>query len=435
MKKYPKGAKTMQLSTAKQIRQALLINQKHYEQLMNEGMPHLLIGEKVRFHKTEVVQWVQTYMLKQERLEKAFVDDKGRTIEQYVTIGTLKERLQLKKKKIHSLCNEGMPHQNIGDKPFFHLEEVFAYFARSTESNVSKPSPQKPTVIIVDGSHHPKTNEICTGMVIQSQEGIQGFSTLHDVRTGVTQHCEYLALQQALTYVKEKHLSNVVIGTDQIDFIRIIEKGEKKYFSWMKTPPYCTTIDKIYHLIDELKEHVQIVYANDPRYKTLYHNAHALSRRYEHTVEQIATTQPLSVKKRLERVLPSANTLVLPPNSEESKHTLHIRFSHAKKIYAYFYVTFQGTTKLTKLTNSNPTRSALALAYTYAHTAKQKMTVFIEAMPNFRQDMNSIYLSEKINEPKKTTEFIEKLYATTVFRPKDDFATYLQEIKEKTNIA
>lgn len=46
----------MQLTTPKQLRQTLFINKEQYEHYLDKGMPHLLIGEKIRFNKEEVVR-------------------------------------------------------------------------------------------------------------------------------------------------------------------------------------------------------------------------------------------------------------------------------------------------------------------------------------------------------------------------------------------
>ena len=61
----------MQLTTPKQIRQALTINKEQYNYFIEEGMPYLHIGDKIRFDKTEVIEWFQAYIMRQELLEIA----------------------------------------------------------------------------------------------------------------------------------------------------------------------------------------------------------------------------------------------------------------------------------------------------------------------------------------------------------------------------
>lgn len=412
----------MQLITPKQIRELLCMNKKQYQHYLNEGMPHLFVGKKIRFNKTEVVEWLQQYIMKQEHLEKAFVDKKGRSIDAYMTISVLKERLQLKKKQILRLCAKGMPHEVIGEKYFFCLEDVFSYF-RPKEPITN----EEPVVIIVDGSYYHKTKEISTGMVIQQEGKVKGYSALHQTKRVQPVFSEYVAIREALLYVKEKRLSNVIIGTDQANFAVNWKNGEKKYYPWMKKAVCFDTIKEIYELIDELKGRIQFVYANVPTYATLYHNAHALSRNYEDVVvERLSVNEKLPVKKRIER--PSSSDIVNVSNTKNhDDHTLHISFDCIEKNYVYFHVTTKGKTKRTKMHHSLVTRAAILLARSYIHNAKEKMTVYIDYIQTFEEDLNKMYKSYTMEN---TVKLIKELYEKTNFYPTNDFSRCLKEIEE-----
>jgi ribonuclease HI len=91
---------------------------------LEDGMPHYLIGNEYRFLADEVKAWLKSYKPSQERLEKLFCDKKGRTIEEYVTEDVILTTLRIKKDKLVGLCRNGMPHEKVGEKDFFHIQDI-----------------------------------------------------------------------------------------------------------------------------------------------------------------------------------------------------------------------------------------------------------------------------------------------------------------------
>ena len=419
----------MQLTTPKQIRQALQINKKQYKELRKEGMPYVQIGDKVRFNKEQVVEWLQRYIMKQEDLEKSFVDAKGRTIDAYVTLANLKERLHMKKKKLLQLCQEGMPHQVIGEKIFFNLEEVFAYFYFEKVEQPKGTVQQAPVLIIVDGSYDQVTKRICTGMVIQGKNGTKGVATLEPKPYKNSAPCEYLAIYHALVYAKEHRLHNVIIGTDQTAFISTIENGERRYPKWMRESPYIAQFREMHALLDELKDRVKLVYANDGKYDALYHNAHALSREYQNKlVESIELEEKLPVRNNLKEN--QSNLRVTPVLDEpcEDETTLRIAFLEMDKEFVYFQVTDRGVSKRTKMINTTATRAAIMLANTYVKTRKGKMTIYMEAMPAFKEDVKRIHSKYHVGRLKN---IIDTLYKKANFYPVDSLENCLEVDKKE----
>lgn len=416
----------MKLTTPKQLRNNLMMTKEQYQHYLNEGMPHLFIGKKVRFNKEEVVQWLQGYIMKQENLEKAFVDAKGRTLQMYLSLSELKEVLRVKKKEIKALCKDGMPYTLVGTKRYFHLEEVLAYLRPKIENHVEKAVDNADTVIIVDGSHYPKTHEVCVGLVIQSKEGIKGISKLHEGRASNSLYSEYLALYHALSYVKEHNLSNVVVGTDQKHFVNLLYKGEVEFFNWMKKEPYRETMQNMYALMKELDERITIVYANVPKYENLYYNAHALSRRYENTVvEHLSPHKKLSVATSIKRS-PFFHS------SGNGSNALHIKFDGMDDKYSYFLVENDGKLKRIKLMKSTATRDTILMAYSFIQTSKRKLTIYLEDIPSFQKDIKSDAWLTKLQQ---MTAIIEKLYEVADFQPSNDFKGYLEGIKESEQVA
>lgn len=423
----------MKLTTPKQLRQTMMMNKEQYQHYLIEGMPHLLIGEKVRFNKEEVVHWLQNYIMKQENLEKNFVDQKGRTLETYLSTSELKEILQLKKKEIRALCKDGMPYQLVGKKRFFYLNEVLAYLQPNIEAQVEKKVDNADTVIIVDGSYYPKTKETCVGIVVQNNKGIQGMSKLHEGLVQSSMFCEYLALYHALSYVKEHNLSNVVIGTDQKNFVNLLNKGEIEFFNWMKKAPYRETMHKMYELLKELDEQVTIVYANVSKYENLYHNAHALSRRYQNTVvESLSPDQRLSVATSIKRKKAPSNSSLLSQTIVSNANTVHIKFDEMDDQYSYFQVNNAGKLKRIRLLKSTATRDAILMAYAYIQAAKGKLTIIIDDIPSFQEDVQSLSWLTKLQQ---CITIIEKLYKVADFQPSNDLKGYVEEMKEKEQVA
>lgn len=64
---------------------SMKVTKAQMAEYLKEGMPHYLIGQEYRFLETEVLKWLESYKLSQERLEREFRDKQGRTIKEYVT--------------------------------------------------------------------------------------------------------------------------------------------------------------------------------------------------------------------------------------------------------------------------------------------------------------------------------------------------------------
>jgi ribonuclease HI len=278
-----------------------------------------LIGQEYRFLETEVFKWLESYKPSQERLEREFRDKQGRTIKEYVTGEIALATLRISYVNLRSLCKKGMPYVTVGEKDFFHIQDILNYFRKGDpvtnktnesivkinshkEKNaVAKTSPSingnlimsinkefllnletNNPIFIVDGSYNFENNTVGTGMVVVENGTIAtGYSNVRNVKTTKTTICEYLALLDALRMIKGKNIKQASIITDQEPFTKGIHIDLKKSVFEPVVQPY---MKEIKDLLGKLEGKVDLRFVGilkGGKKNPLHKNAHFLSREYK----------------------------------------------------------------------------------------------------------------------------------------------------------
>jgi ribonuclease HI len=286
---------------------------------LKDGMPHYLIGQEYRFLETEVLKWLETYKPSQERLEREFRDKQGRTIKDYVTGEIALAALRISYVILRSLCKKGMPYITVGEKDFFHIQDILNYFRKgdpvtnnSKDSNVKirshkeknaavKPAPNinanlilsinkefllnletTNPIFIVDGSYNFENNTVGTGMVlVENGTIVTGYSNVRTIKTTKTTICEYLALLDALRMIKRKNIKIASIITDQEPFTKGIHIDLEKPVFELVVKPY---MKEIKDLLETLEGKIELRFVGvlkSGKKNPLHKNAHFLSRGYK----------------------------------------------------------------------------------------------------------------------------------------------------------
>lgn len=418
----------MKLLKEKEVRRLLRIEKQTLRTFLKEGMPHLCIEGRYRFIKKEIKQWYKTIAPDQMMLEKTFIDSQGRTIEEYVLLDKVMSFLGMKKKKVLHLCENGMPFITIGTKQFFHLDDIVAHF-RMASLIVKKESIEKnPAIVIVDGSYNFKTSGVGTGVVLRESEQMTGYSKEHRIYTTNSIFSEYLAILDGLLLIKEKDLQEVVFGTDQLEFVEMWNKGERLSYKWIKEAPFVDKMEKLYSLMEELKEKITLVYANVLAYKVEYENAHVLSRFYEEKqLDNLAITKAIQVP----------NT---PPKNTRTKKTdkirsLRIKFIEVKDGFSWFKVYWNGENRVTKINSTRPLKSAFVLAKSYVNTTADQLNIHIQKISTFKEDIAVLFDPLKQKTSKSIIKMYTSLQELTSLRMEDPFETYVKKYEKQLQIA
>jgi len=120
----------MNLLLPKELAKILNVKAEKIVEFCKKGMPHLQLGNEYRFLEEEATPWYEKNFPSQEKLEEAFVDEKGRTLADYVTFEAIIDVLRVSKDKIYRLSRTGMPYQQVGKKRFFHIDDIVNYFRK-----------------------------------------------------------------------------------------------------------------------------------------------------------------------------------------------------------------------------------------------------------------------------------------------------------------
>jgi ribonuclease HI len=294
----------------------LKVSKAQMAEHLKDGMPHYLIGQEYRFLEAEVLKWLESYKPSQERLEREFRDKQGRTIKEYVTGEIALATLRISYVNLKSLCKKGMPYVTVGEKDFFHIQDILKYFRKGDSitkngndsvlekgSQRAKAQPKVNTngnlitsinkeflvnldtaipVFIVDGSYNFENNTVGTGLVlVEKGEIVTGFSNVRNIKTTKTNICEYLAILDALRMVKRKNIMKATIITDQEPFAKGIHIDLNKSVFEPVVNPY---MKEIRDLLEELEGKVDLRFVGilkGGKKNPLHKNAHFLSREYK----------------------------------------------------------------------------------------------------------------------------------------------------------
>ncbi|MEH7298995.1 reverse transcriptase-like protein [Neobacillus drentensis] len=296
--------------------QKLKVTKTQMSAYIDDGMPHYLIGNEYRFLESEIRTWLKTYRPSQERLESEFRDKKGRTLEEYVTDEIIVETLRITKEKLVGLCKKDMPFEKVGEKNFFHVQDILDYYrqgaatkmeekqvqsskiatkgkktqspkATSTENSIKsflmplcQKIPQDVPFFIVDGSYSSKKHQAGTGLVlVENWETVTGISSVWNIKTAKSNVSEFLAVLVALRIIKKKNMNKAVIVTDHEHLTKGKSIDSNKYE--VDTGPY---IKELNELRKELQSKVDIKFVNELKERNknaLHKKAHKLSQQYK----------------------------------------------------------------------------------------------------------------------------------------------------------
>ncbi|MEO2076654.1 MAG: reverse transcriptase-like protein [Bacillus sp. (in: firmicutes)] len=297
---------------------------------LQDGMPHYVFGNEYRFIETEVKTWLKTYKPSQERLESEFRDKKGRTLEEYVTQEVILETLRIPMEKLVGLCRKGMPHARVGEKEFFHVQDILDHYrqgdgkdtgeapsqapknkangpttakAQNTRKgtlNQKQPKntpkkhqtknckkqllmplckmfPKEVPFLIIDGSYDYQNHLAGSGLVlVENWEQATAYSNVRKIETTKSIVSEYLALLDALLVIKEKNIKKAVIVTDQKKWSKGISINAKKFEASFK--PYIKEFNRLW---SELRGQVKVKFVGDLETDALHKKAHKLSQEHK----------------------------------------------------------------------------------------------------------------------------------------------------------
>lgn len=264
---------------------------------LEDGMPHYLIGNDYRFLESEILKWLQTYQPSQERLESEFRDKKGRALEEYVTQDTVLTTLRITKENLTALCKKGMPFARVGEKDFFHIQDILDHY-RKGSMVISKGTPPTKNskekflmplclnlpkgvpFIIVDGSYNFQNHQAGTGLVlVENWEIATGISNVRSIQTAKPIVCEFLAILDALKLVKKKKVTKAVIVTDQEAWSKGFAIDVNAYEGSVKP-----SIKELNQLWNELKGKIEVKFVGEieqGKKNPLYIKADTLSKKYK----------------------------------------------------------------------------------------------------------------------------------------------------------
>ena len=266
---------------------------------LKDGMPHYLIGNEFRFLEPEILIWLENYQPSQELLESEFRDRKGRTLADYVTEEVVLSILRITNEKLTSLCKNGMPFERVGEKDFFHIQDILGYFRKGAEITQKTPNkgsfetylmplcarlPREVPFIFIDGSY--KNPNAGTGLVlVENWDKATSISNVRKLKTTKPIVCEFLALLDALTMIKKSKYNKAIIVTDQQVWAKAISIDVNIYEECVQ--PY---LKEAKQLLTELKGKFEIKFVGEMskgKKNLLYNKADTLSKQYKKGTSQI----------------------------------------------------------------------------------------------------------------------------------------------------
>ncbi|WP_043930392.1 helix-turn-helix transcriptional regulator [Bacillus sp. EB01] len=184
-----------------ELQDRLGVTKAQLDTYMKDGLPYFLLGNQYRFLESEITEWLKSYQ-QQERLEREFIDKKGRTLAEYVTEDIVLSTLRISKVYFISLKKKGMPFVTVGKKDFFHIQDILDYYRagdtlqrdeplKSLLGSLCKDVPREIPLLIVDGSYtRPKAG---TGIVlIENWEKVTGKSNIRALKRIGQRHVSIL---------------------------------------------------------------------------------------------------------------------------------------------------------------------------------------------------------------------------------------------------
>ena len=423
----------MKLLLIAEARKLLKLSEMKLKSLLQSGMPYLQIGSEYRFIESEIVTWHKINCPTQEELEKRFVDHLGRTIDQYVKIEEISSFLRMEKTKVYKLCQSGMPSQLVGRRRFFNFDDIISFFRKGEiiTHPPHQPKKQRPALFVVDGSHSPTKKQSGAGVLLKNKDGVTGYSFGHGDHTNI--HAEMIAIGHAMRLAKENNFEYSIIATDQLHFVNAINKIH--YVNRLLSGIPSSIKKGITDLISELKEKVQFVYYKSIKNQhgftdMLYHNAHALSRRY---ADSVVEGEKLD-KRHLSDCVVISNK-VSTEISIEDENTVKIEFDKVIGEYAYFNVFANGKTKCIRSNTGVNVKAALEIANQMIESAKQQVKLSIKKIPTFADDMKVLFNPARQTIPNKIRKLFENLKEKTTLIMEDHLEPYIAEYMQQRAVS
>jgi len=512
----------MNLLLPKELAKILNVKAEKIIDFCKKGMPHLQLGNECRFIEEEATPWYEKNFPSQEKLEATFVDEKGRTLADYVTFEAIIDVLRVSKEKIYRLSRAGMPYQQVGKKRFFHIEDIVNYFRKGdtiskkekadsltielrfqevkkdgcyfhvitngitermknknpnpicaavhimndfiqfskkpdtlrlrkianieqyqsaflekdltfrktfqswfqhikkktllvTEDDFSflfspsqeekESSKKHPEVLfVVDGSHDDINKKGGVGVVQKIGETTSGYS--FDIPSVNSQFSEYMAICRALELIQQNGYEKATIATDHLAFTQTINsEGHLQKTTWEKKNNVENLMNRFRNLCMQLKNKVTFIYYKKiENIKSLYDNAHVLSRVYEDTIIKNENLMKINVSLCEKEKVDTKEVL---PQAMMDIDQIEIEFSGAHSNYNLFDVIINGVkkNKQVKILGYNPIRTAIILANSYAQNFKRKTMINLKNISTFIKEFKELSSYEK----QGTFNLVEKI--------------------------
>lgn len=419
----------MKLLLIEETRKLLNLTEVKLRKLLRLGMPHLKIGNELRFIESEIVSWYEINCPSQEEIEERFIDCLGRTIEQYIKINEIASFLRIEKTKIYKLCQEGMPSQLVGRRRFFNLNDIIGYFRRGAIASPpppEQPKKQKPVLFVVDGSYSPEKKQCGGGVVVKHEDQVTGYSFGFGKGTNI--FAETMAIFHAMKLAKEKGVERAIVATDQLGFVNAEDKEKYINRTVSGIPPLIK--NNMLELLQQLKGKISFVYYKDIKDKhgfthMLYSNAHALSRQY---VNSVLEGERLDMKHVFQSQVKSKI------QGEEEK-VFNIEFDKVSRNFIHFKVSLDGKIQKFKWNSKFIVKAALELADQLISSTLQRVKLYIKKIPAFNEDMKILFDPEKVTVPEKIKNLFEKLKRDTILNMEDHLEPYIHEYLQQRRTA
>lgn len=433
-----RGENAMKLLSKNNVLSLYNLDEKTLNFFLDEGIPYLKIGNELRFIQEEAEKWIADYKPKQLRLEEQFLDEKGRTLKEYVDTDIILDFLQIKKEKLYRLCRNGMPFVKVGLKRFFHQMDIVSYFRVGASFEVVEDSqPQNVSTVVshvhaenfqlqsipllvVDGSHSTSPKKIGAGVVLRENGISTSFRFDLDISTKRSNISEFFAISKAMNIIKEKKYTDAIIVTDQKDVVQILKTKEIPKYGWLRTMNHKIVMEEFTSLFEELKDIVRFEYLDilpNKDKNPIYRSAHTLSRNYKKN-EGFSNSNSATY-------LPTSENQTL--NSE--KGILVIEHVESENNYHVYDVLIKNKTKRIRTAAHNQVLGALLLAKQFVNSHNISFDLHIKGFKRFTQVLDNMFNKPKKNIPQSFRDTISYLKAKTNFKMDDSLDTYLKAKK------
>lgn len=199
--------------------------------------------------------------------------------------------LQITKETLQGQRKKGMPFERVGEKEFFHIQDILDYYRKVSITPITGGAkekhltplgdnvPKEIPILIIDGYYNFNNQAAGSGLIlIENREAATGVSNVRKIVTTKPHVSELLALLDGLKMMKKKKFNKAIIVTDQKSWSNGITIDVNSYEGPVKT--YLLEFNQLW---TELKGKVVVKYVgemNNGKKNLLFQKAHSLSREY-----------------------------------------------------------------------------------------------------------------------------------------------------------